>query len=66
MIGPEGNEMKGRKKIQIFLLPIILLILLIPIFIPSILADDYIRISFNPNYSKEPPYAPINPDPPNV
>jgi len=65
MIGSEGNEMKGRNKIQISLLPIILLIILIPIFIPSILANDQIIISFNPNYSNNPPYAPMNPDPPN-
>ncbi len=65
MKGSEGNEMKGRNKTRIFLLPIILLILLIPIFIPLTFADDQVIISFNPNFSNEPPYAPMNPDPPN-
>jgi PKD repeat protein len=65
MMESEGNEMKGRKKIQIFLLPFILLILLFTMFIPLIYADDVVIISFNPNISDEPPYAPVNPDPPN-
>ncbi len=57
--------MEGRKRIRTFLLPIVLLILLFPMLIYPTLADDQVKMSFNPDFSNEPPYAPINPDPAN-
>ena len=57
----EGNEMKGRKRLQIFLLSFVIIILLNHFLIHPILADDKFGLSFNP-IPNEPPSKPLNPD----
>jgi len=54
--------MKGRNRLHVFLLIFVTCIILIPIFIPPILADDQIGLSFNP-IPNQPPRKAINPDP---
>ncbi|UCF49171.1 MAG: PKD domain-containing protein [Thermoplasmatales archaeon] len=54
--------MKGRTRLQIFLPTFVICMLLISLFIPPILADDKLGLSFNP-IPNEPPSKPINPDP---
>jgi len=57
--------MEGRNRKRTVKIPLLLLIVLISLLIsiPTVLANDQIGIMFDPHPS-DPPYAPINPDPP--
>jgi PKD repeat protein len=56
--------MKGRNEIKKLRILFILIIIILPFTTQLTFAQDQVTLSFYP-FSNDPPYAPINPDPPN-